>query len=244
MARPGAVRSVPEPVFGEGGEQPSAQYPQEALIPVTTFQPVDACRAATHQSHNPAQIPMPARSPASGARVTLRLWPALMLAALTLGACALPPPYQPPSAPVPAPPSEPAIETQPATPPATVEEVQPLPEPVVREPTLGAASRALVSQAQAQLDGGNYAVAASSIERALRIEPDNPLLWIELGKLRQAEGNYVQAENMGRKAVSMAINTPRTQSSAWRLIAESYQARGRNAEAQEALNRANGLASR
>ena len=69
-------------------------------------------------------------------------------------------------------------------------------------------------------------VAAASIERALRIEPSNPLLWIELGKIRQAEGNYQQAENMGRKAASMAINAPRAQSAAWSLVAESLRARG------------------
>ena len=114
---------------------------------------------------------------------------------------------------------------------------------MVREPTLGAASRALVSQAQTQLATKNYAVAASSLERALRIEPDNPLLWIELGKVRFAEGNYVQAENMARKAVSMSVNAPRAQSSAWRLIAESYRARGKNIEAQEAQARADSLNS-
>ena len=121
-----------------------------------------------------------------------------------------------------------------------MEEPQPLPEPITREPTLGAASRALVSQAQSQLATKNFAVAASSIERALRIEPDNPLLWIELGKVRQAEGNYVQAENMGRRALAMSANAPRAQSAAWSLIAESYRARGKNTEAREAQARAEG----
>jgi tetratricopeptide (TPR) repeat protein len=85
----------------------------------------------------------------------------------------------------------------------------------------------------------NFPVAAASIERALRIEPDNPLLWIELGKVRQAEGNYSQAENMGRKAASMAGNAPRAQAAAWSLIAESLRARGKNSEAREAQMRAN-----
>jgi Flp pilus assembly protein TadD len=84
----------------------------------------------------------------------------------------------------------------------------------------------------------NFAVAAASIERALRIEPDNPLLWIELGKIRQNEGNYQQAENMGRKAASMSVNAPRTQAAAWSLIAESLRARGKNAQAREAQMRA------
>lgn len=199
------------------------------LAPLLRF---SACPLRT--SRRP-RTPLPSRVLRRPARL-----PGLLLIGLALGACSVPAPYQPPATPLPVPP-EPPVQTQPATPPGTVGEPEPLPAPVLREPTLGAASRALVSQAQAQLDGGNYAVAASSIERALRIEPDNPLLWIELGKLRQAEGNHVQAENMGRKAVSMATTAPRVQADAWRLIAESYRARGMNTEAQEALLRAESL---
>src|SRR4051812_31900539 len=164
----------------------------------------------------------------------------LLIASALLGACAVPSPYEK-SAPPPQPPETPPAETRPGAPPSTVEEPQPLPAPVAHEPTLGAASRALVSQAQTQVATKNYPVAASSIERALRIEPDNPLLWIELGKVRFAEGNYVQAENMARKAVSMSVNAPRAQSSAWKLIADSFRARGKNIEAQEAQARADNL---
>src|SRR5690349_17034860 len=164
--------------------------------------------------------------------------------AILVSACTVPPPYRAPAPPAPVPPSEGSVQTRPAPPPETPPEpAQPLPAPVVREPTLSAASRALVGQAQAQLASKNFPVAAASIERALRIEPDNPLLWIELGKVRLAEGNYVQAENMARKAVSMSVNAPRAQSSAWRLIADSYRARGKNIEAQEAQARADSLNS-
>ena len=166
------------------------------------------------------------------------------VAAIALAACAVPPPYQPAPQPQPAPPPSGSGPRTPApTQPSVIEE-EPPPEPVIREPVLGPASRALVSQAQTQLASRNFAVAASSIERALRIDPGNPLLWIELGRIRQAEGNYVQAENMGRKAVSMATNAPRAQSSAWSLIAESYRARGRNEEAREAEMRAGALSGR
>jgi tetratricopeptide (TPR) repeat protein len=136
---------------------------------------------------------------------------------------------------------EPPVETRPAPPPEQPTEQPPPPAPVVREPVLSAASRALVNQAQIQLQSKNYPVAASSIERALRIEPDNPLLWVELGKVRQAEGNYLQAENMGRKAASMSVNAPKANSAAWTLIAESLRARGKNPEAQEALMKAQGV---
>jgi tetratricopeptide (TPR) repeat protein len=165
----------------------------------------------------------------------------LLAVSALLAACAVPSPYQKPTPPPEQPSETPPAETRPGEAPSTVEEPQPLPAPVVREPTLGAASRALVGQAQTQIATKNYAVAASSIERALRIEPDNPLLWIELGKVRLAEGNYVQAENMARKAVSMSVNAPRAQSSAWGLIAESLRARGKNIEAQEAQARSDSL---
>jgi tetratricopeptide (TPR) repeat protein len=165
-------------------------------------------------------------------------------ATLALSACTTPAPYKVPPQPTPVPPpqEQAPVETQPAPQPEPpVESPQPLPPPVVREPTLSAASRALVGQAQSQMASKNYAVAAASIERALRIEPDNALLWIELGKVRQSEGNYVQAENMGRKAVQMSANAPRANSAAWALIAESLRARGKNIEAQAAEARANAL---
>ena len=165
-------------------------------------------------------------------------------AMLVVSACTVPPPYNPAPRPTPVPPPQEQTppETQPAPQPEPpAEQPQPLPPPVVREPVLSPASRALVGQAQAQMASKNYAVAASSIERALRIEPDNALLWIELGKVRQAEGNYVQAENMGRKAASMSVNAPRANSAAWSLIAESLRARGKNVEAQAAQARANGV---
>ena len=166
-----------------------------------------------------------------------------LVTAIALSACTVPEPIRTPAPPAPVPPAqtESPVETRPVPPPEQPSEAAPLPAPVVREPTLSAASRALVSQAQIQLQSKNYPVAASSIERALRIEPDNPLLWIELGKVRQAEGNYVQAENMARKAASMSVNSPRANSSAWSLIAESLRARGKNVEAREAQLRAQGV---
>jgi predicted Zn-dependent protease len=167
----------------------------------------------------------------------------VMVIALTLGACAVPQPYRVPTQP-PAPQSPsggtPAT-TQPAPTPEAIPEPEPTPAPVIKEPSLTSASRALVTQAQSQVAAKNFPVAAASIERALRIEPDNPLLWIELGKVRQAEGNYVQAENMARKALSMSINAPRTQSTAWKLVADSYRARGKNVEAQDAQRRSESI---
>ncbi|HZF27146.1 MAG TPA: hypothetical protein VEZ88_12855 [Steroidobacteraceae bacterium] len=179
----------------------------------------------------------------------MRALPPLILA-IILSACRLPNPYSAPSKPQPAPPGG-GAPTLPAPPP------EQLPPPVERQPEpeavpspqpprsyeLGAAARSLVDQAHAQSAAGNFPVAAGSIERALRIEPNNPLLWIELGQVRLAESNYEQGENLGRKALSLATGDPKTQSSAWRLIAYALQGRGRGPEAREAQARADELAT-
>ncbi len=169
----------------------------------------------------------------------------IALAAAALAGCTLPNPYEPPpSVPAPPPSGEPPSVPTPepeATEPPPIE--QP-PERRTREYQLGAASRSLVAQAQTQSANGDFAAAAASIERALRIEPSNPLLWLELGKVRQDEGNYPQAESMGRKALSLATGDARVQSNAWSLIAESLRARGRTPQAREAEQKAEELAPR
>ena len=117
--------------------------------------------------------------------------------------------------------------------------VPPPPQPEVKRYQLGPASTALVSQAHSYVASGNYSMATAAVERALRIEPDNPLLWIELGRIRQAEGNPAQADSMARKALALASGDPYAQAAAWKLLAESLRARGRNEEALEAERRAN-----
>ena len=113
--------------------------------------------------------------------------------------------------------------------------------PKVAPATLSPASTALVNLAQSQRKKGDLPGAATSLDRALRIEPNNPLLWIEMGRLRMDQRNYAQAESMGRKALSMAVGDSRTQSSAWQLIADALQARGKNPQAQEARDKAQEL---
>jgi Flp pilus assembly protein TadD len=133
------------------------------------------------------------------------------------------------------------VQTQPASTPEATSPAEPLPTPAVRQRSLSPASKALVAQAQTQMNSGNNALAAATIERALRIESDNPLLWLELAKIRRNEGNAAQAENLARKALAMATGDSRTQASAWRVIADSYRARGRNPEARDADAKASAL---
>jgi len=134
-------------------------------------------------------------------------------------------------------PAGPAAEPVIVTPPAPM----PRERPRTAQATLGPASKALVGQAQALRKKGDLPGATVSLERALRIEPNNPLLWIEMGRLRMDQRNFPQAESMGRKALSMSVGDNRTQSAAWQLIADALKARGKNPQAQEALDKSREL---
>lgn len=105
--------------------------------------------------------------------------------------------------------------------------------PPPRENRLSPATSSLVTQARTLMSHGDFDGASSTLDRALRIEPNNPLLWIELGRLRLAETDAHQAEGCGRKALALASGDQGTQRQAGRLLADALRAQRRNQEAHE-----------
>jgi tetratricopeptide (TPR) repeat protein len=105
--------------------------------------------------------------------------------------------------------------------------------PPPRENRLSPATSSLVTQARALVSRGDLDGASSTLDRALRIEPNNPLVWIELGRLRLAESDAHQAEGCGRKALALASGDRGTQAQAGRLLADALRAQRRNQEAIE-----------
>jgi hypothetical protein len=81
-----------------------------------------------------------------------------------------------------------------------------------------AASTVLLEQSRDERAAGSYAEAAASIERALRIDPNNPALWIELAEIKGAEGDLDQAEMMARKALTLAGSDRSIMARAERLL--------------------------
>jgi tetratricopeptide (TPR) repeat protein len=175
----------------------------------------------------------------------------LMIAALLLGAgvagCALlgPPPSDTaePAAGYPRPqerqaPQPPAPASQPAPLEGAPAPAQPPLAPQQRAFALGPAAGALVTEAQTQEQSRNFGLAAETLERALSIEPHNPLVWIALGRDNILAGNPAQAYGMGRKALYLATGDSHAQASAWELIAASLRAQGRNDEAYVAEEKA------
>jgi uncharacterized protein HemY len=120
--------------------------------------------------------------------------------------------------------------------PASPNVPQPVPPPPLqppRENRLSPATSSLVTQARALVSHGDLDGASSTLDRALRIEPNNPLVWIELGRLRLAESDAHQAEGCGRKALALASGDRGTQAQAGRLLADALRAQRRNQEAIE-----------
>ena len=168
----------------------------------------------------------------------------IVLAAAAVSAGCASRPYEPEAASPLEPAGAGAAPAGSAAPPPPAAPPSGLPPSGPRQFHLGIASAALVREAHAQAAGGNSTLALATLERALRIEPDNPLLWIELGQVHEGSGNFVQADGMGRKALQLSAGDAHAQSAAWRLIAESLRARGRNPQASDAEARANALEMR
>lgn len=78
-------------------------------------------------------------------------------------------------------------------------------EPAPREVPMSAAADALLTQSRNERRTGDYARAAATLERALRIEPAAPAIWLELARLELAQGRYARAEQLARKAESLAV---------------------------------------
>jgi tetratricopeptide (TPR) repeat protein len=177
----------------------------------------------------------------------------LMLGALALSAmlagCVLlsPPESGPPAAPAGAAhpreramPPPPAPAGQPSPWQQTPEQPPPAP-PMQRRYTLGAAATALVGEARAQERNRDFGLAAQTLERALGIEPRNPLVWIELGRENILAGDPAEAYGMGRKALYLAGGDPHAEARAWQVIAASLRAQGRNDAAYTAEEKAAAL---
>ena len=80
------------------------------------------------------------------------------------------------------------------------------------------ASGALLEQSRAQRAAGSLPAARASLERALRLDPNNAALWLELGELELQTGNAAQAATMARKAMTLAGREGRLSARAERLL--------------------------
>lgn len=76
----------------------------------------------------------------------------------------------------------------------------------------------LLQQSRTQRAAGSLPTAKASLERALRLDPNNPEIWVELGEIELQTGNTSQAATMARKALSLAGRNGSVAARAERLL--------------------------
>lgn len=97
---------------------------------------------------------------------------------------------------------------------------------------------ALLDTAESNSKAGNLNAAASSVERALRIQPRNPELVYKLAQIRLKQGKPRLAEDLGKKADILSAGNPKLKKQIWTLIADARRRQGKQQSAAEAAAKA------
>jgi tetratricopeptide (TPR) repeat protein len=103
---------------------------------------------------------------------------------------------------------------------------------------------ALLEDAEDRIKSGDHASAAATLERALRLEPKNAMLWYRLGLIRLKQKNWQQAINLAKKSNSLSAGDYALQSDNWKLIANANSGAGNIKAARLATERANKIEKR
>ena len=130
----------------------------------------------------------------------------------------------------------PGVEESSAKQTAPTTDVQPERTAAVAQPTGPAGF--LLEEAARHRRAGKLAAAAKSVERAMRIQPGNPWLSLELAEIRLEQGNSSQAELLAQRALAQAGGDRRLQAQCWRMTAAAREASGDAAGAAAALSKA------
>lgn len=92
----------------------------------------------------------------------------------------------------------------------------------------------LLGSADTLAKSGHMDAAASTLERALDLDPRNPFIYQRLAAVRLAQGQNGQAEQMAMKSNSVSNNNPFVEASNWQLIAEARHSAGNTQGASKA----------
>ncbi len=180
------------------------------------------------------------------AKLALRV--VFLLQLTMLAACvSAPAPRSNPPQQTPAPTPAPEVITSgiPAeiTEPGSPEAIPPRQTDVFHGPTTGAnrqikkypAVVALLDRSYAEQRLGNLDSAASTVERGMRIAPQDASLWQRLAEIRMQQGLLTQAIEIARKSNSLGQGMRRLIRENWLLIARAHDLLGQSAARQAAL---------
>ncbi len=93
-----------------------------------------------------------------------------------------------------------------------------------RRTTTNRAVETLMEEAEHYRLSADYVAAAASLERALRIEPRNPVLWNRLARIRLEQGQYSRASSLAAKSNALAGNDQELKRNNSEIIARARNA--------------------
>ena len=96
----------------------------------------------------------------------------------------------------------------------------------------------LTAKARRQMKAGELDHAFSTLERALKIDPSDPVPWNMLAGIQLKRGNMEQAEQLAKKSNLLAKSDKALRRQNWLIIAEALDKKGFSKEAQAAKRRA------
>lgn len=107
------------------------------------------------------------------------------------------------------------------TPSAQPQQATPVPEQTMPEVQQGSntAVVALLGDARQAAGRGDYASAESQVERALRISPRDPQIYLQLAAIKRQKGEYLQAEQVALRGIALAAGLPDYKRQLWRELA-------------------------
>jgi len=103
------------------------------------------------------------------------------------------------------------------------------------------AAGSLLADANRAIEAGQFNKAEVTLERALRVEPRNPVLWHEMARVKYGKKQYGQAIQFCLKANSLAGRNNSLIRQNWYLIANAYDAMGEKGQAAAAKRKAEAI---
>jgi hypothetical protein len=99
----------------------------------------------------------------------------------------------------------------------------------------------LLEQARGATLSGDLPRAEALLERSVRIEPGNPVLWHYLAKIRLQQDRFNEAAGLAQKSNALVKGDKSLQADNWRIIAHARNRNGDIAGAREAQDHVDAL---